>query len=115
MSTSTQVDQGDYIETITGEPTWDNPTVWRSSSIDWKPGTTGAILAQAQTGLSDAAANLQPGLTQAQADLANWATYSAEQKDQAIQRVIGDLSMIAQAVANLAVLVGHLPTSVLSG
>lgn len=39
MSTSTQVDHGDYIETITGEPTWDNPTVWRSSSIDWKAGT----------------------------------------------------------------------------
>ena len=49
MSTSTQVDHGDYIETITGEPSWDNPTVWRTSSIEWKAGTPQANLADLQS------------------------------------------------------------------
>jgi hypothetical protein len=49
MPTSTTIDQGDYIQTLTGEPAWDNPTVWQTSSIAWKAGTVGANVADLQS------------------------------------------------------------------
>lgn len=42
MSTENRIDRGDYYEVIVGEPTWENPTVWSSRNIEWKPGTAGA-------------------------------------------------------------------------
>lgn len=39
MSTENRIDRGDYWEVLSGEPTWDNPAVWGSRSVEWKPGT----------------------------------------------------------------------------
>jgi len=42
MATTNRIDRGDYTEVVTGEPAWDNPTVWVTRSVEWKAGTEGA-------------------------------------------------------------------------
>jgi len=39
MATERRTDMGDFYEVLAGEPTWDNPAVWGSRGVEWKPGT----------------------------------------------------------------------------
>lgn len=42
MSTSRTYDLGDFTVLESGEPAWDNPTVWHSLEYQPKPGTVAA-------------------------------------------------------------------------
>ena len=99
MPTSTTVDHGDYTETITGEPAWDSPTVWRTSSITWKPGTPQYERQQALVNLQNLLPQLGPALAQAQTDAANYPNLSAvTDRQTVIARLINNTSLIAQGV-----------------
>jgi hypothetical protein len=39
MATENRIDRGDFVEVWEGEPTWDDPSVWSSYRVEFKPGT----------------------------------------------------------------------------
>lgn len=59
MSTERRTDQGDYIEVVVGEPTWDDPSEWGYSLAEPKPGTPQANASIVDQAITDALNQLQ--------------------------------------------------------
>ena len=102
MATSTQIDHGDYVETITGEPTWDNPADWHTSTIAWKQGTPGYAQQQASSALATFTGQLAGYVTQSQADANAWPTADQATRDQIMGRVLGGFANLCTALQDLA-------------
>jgi len=121
MSTTNTITLPDRIITQTGEPAWDNPTVWSSESIEWLPGSPGyeaqqgaANLAAAQAGINALLAAQSALAAQIATDAAMFAatpvgsTLTSEHIA-ALTRMVNGFGTTMQAITAHLLLTGNAP------